>query len=195
MPHWGDPTALPISIFGIQEFGEWSSTSSTGSPNLYNADNVYTRIPWGDINPDGAQITAATSRVEQRTAMSPALKNSFLDQASAQLVIGGMSDGHLTNLRRMLGLPASTHTGDLTAGSPTAEELRVKGRLIGTQQHRLYIKTLGPLGTRYYYFPIAQVADIGPQVYNRAGHFEPGGTFDLLEDSQQDNYWARDETT
>lgn len=183
----------PISISGIEEFGEWSSTSVSGNANEFNDDNVYTHIPWGDINPDGAQITASVSRVEQRTAMSPALKDSFLDQAGAQLVIGGMSDGHLTNLMRMLGLPTSALTGDLSADpTPTKEVLRVKGRLIGTEKRRLYIKTKGPLAPRYYYFPVAQVADIGPQVYNRAGHFEPGATFDLLEDAQQDNYWVED---
>ena len=184
----------PISISGIVEFGEWASTSAGGDPNTYNADNVYTHTPWGDINPDGAQITGQVSRVEQRTAMSPALKDSFLDQAGAQLVIGGMSDGHLTNLMRMLGLPASALTGDLSAGTPTKETLIVKGRELGSVKRRLYIKANGPLAPRYYYFPVAQIADIGPQVYNRAGHFEPGATFDLLEDAAQINYWVEDLT-
>lgn len=196
--HWGDPAASPISIHGIVEFGEWTSTSSTGTADAYNTDNVYVTVPWGDINPAGARITAATSKIEQRTAMSAALKDSFLDQATAQLVIGGMSDGHLTNLRRMMGLPESVgavtlHSGNLEASpTPSKETLRVQGRYLGSQEYQLYIRSIGPLGDRYYYFPSAKVVDIGEQVYNRAGYLEPGATFDLYEDAQYDNYWIED---
>ena len=195
MPHWGDPTALPISIVGIQELGEWTSTSSTGSPNEHNTDNVYTRIPWGDINPDGARVTASVSRLEQRTAMSPALKDSRLNQTTMQLAIGGLSDGHLTNIRRALGLPDASHTGDLTDSPATAEELLISGRLIGTVTRLLYVKAFGPLGARYFYIPRAQVADIGEVVWSREGYLEPGVTFDMLENDQQLVGWYRDETS
>ena len=195
MPHWGDPTAVQTPIVGISEFGEWTSTSSTGSPNEYNADNVYARVPWGDINPSGAQITATVSRIEQRSAMSPALRDSFLNQATMQLVIGGLSDSHLTNIRRALGLPDASHTGDLTDSPPTSETLLISGRDIGTVTRQLYLKAFGPLGARYFYAPRAQVADIGALLFNREGYQEPGVTFDLLENDDTHVGWYVDETS
>lgn len=175
------PIESQVSIHGISEFGEWTanSTAAGGVTSTYNSDNVYTESSWGYTSEEGARVVPSVTRVEQRSGQSASLIDSFIESVGAQLEVNLLS-GHLTNLKRMLGLPDTALTGDLT--SPTDEILVVDGSALGTVEQQLYMKTMGPIGPRTYYFPRAKVASFPELQHTRTDYFEPNATFDLYEE-------------
>ena len=191
---------MPITsytpIHGIAAFGSWAATSVTagGATSQYNDDNIYTKTSWGYTSEEGARIVPTVNRVEQRSGQSAAVLDSFIESVGGQLQIRMLS-GHLENLRRMMGMPSSQLTGDLSAGTPTKEVLRVSGSALGTEEQQLYVETMGPLGPRTYYFPRAKVSSFPEQTHSRTEYFEPNATFDLYEETEGgDIYWIEDAT-
>jgi hypothetical protein len=190
---------MPITsytpIHGISAFGSWTATSVTaggGATTAHNADNIYTKTSWGYTSEEGARIVPTVNRIEQRSGQSAAVLDSFIESVSGQLQIRMLS-GHLENLRRMMGLPASALTGDLSAGTPTKEVLRVSGALLGTEEQQLYVETMGPLAARTYFFPRAKVSSFPEQTHSRTEYFEPNASFDLYEETVgNDLYWVED---
>ena len=186
------PNTTETGIFGLSAIGEWTSTSVTGNDDEYNTDNVYTLTPWGHVTDAGVQESNNVTKLEIGAATTAAILHSFLIQAGQQLTFA-MTSGTLTNVRRMLGLPSSALTGDLSAGTPTKETLLISGSQLGTEEYQLYYSTPGFLGPRTVFFPRARVADFGQRVINRQGVFSPGATFDILENSQGYLAWYEDD--
>lgn len=187
------PISTQVSIHGILEIGEWTALDDTaGDPTKeYNATNVYTRTSWGFTSEEGARIVPSVSTITQRSGQSAIIVDSFISEAGAQLQVALLS-GTLLNLRRLMGLPSSAHTGDLSAGEPTDETLIVKGGELGSEERSLYIKTMGPLGPRTYYIPRAKVASFPEQAHSRTEYFEPNATFDVYENDAGEVYWVVD---
>jgi hypothetical protein len=182
-----------VSIHGIMEFGEWSATSviAGGDTIEHNTDNIYTLVPYGFTSEEGARITPSVSTVQQRSGQSAIIVDSFISEAGAQLGVRLLS-GTLTVLRRLLGLPTSALTGDLAAGTPTAETLIVRGGELGTEEKSLYMKTMGPLGPRTYYLPRCKVASFPELAHSRTEYFEPNATFDVYENDAGEVFWVVD---
>jgi hypothetical protein len=182
-----------VSIHGILEFGSWVATSVTagGATVEHNADNIYTRTSWGFTSEEGARITPNVSRIEQRSGQSAVIVDSFISEAGARLGVRMLS-ATLTQLRRMMGLPGSALTGDLSAGTPTDETLIIRGGELGTEEQSLYIRTMGPLGPRTYYIPRAKVASFPEQSHSRTEYFEPNAEFDIYENEAGEVYWIVD---
>lgn len=188
------PITSQVSIHGIAEFGDWTATSTTagGATGTHNADNVYTENSWGYTSEEGGRIVPTVNRIEQRSGQSAALIDSFIESIGGQLQIRMLS-GHLTNLKRMLGLPDASLTGDLADVTPTKETLLVDGSLLGSVEQKLYMKTMGPLGPRTYYFPRAKVASFPEMAHSRTEYFEPNAAFDLYEeDVNALLFWVED---
>lgn len=189
---------MPITsytpIHGITGFGTWTALDApAGDPtSTYNEANVYTKTPWGYTSEEGARIVPTVARTEQRSGQSPAVLDSFVTQVGGQLQVRLLS-GHLENLRRMMGLPTSQLTGDLSDATPSKEVLKVKGSLLGTEEQQLYVETMGPMGPRTYFFPRAKVASFPEQAHSRTEYFEPNANFDLYEEEEGGLlYWVED---
>lgn len=181
-------------IHGVSAFGTFTATSGGDDTKTYNADNIYTKTSWGYTSEEGARIVPTVNRIEQRSGQSAAVLDSFIESVGGQLQIRMLS-GHLTNLRRMMGLPSSSLTGDLSAGSPTKEVLLVSGAELGTEEQQLYLETMGPRGARTYFFPRAKVTSFPEQAHSRTEYFEPNGSFDLYEEETGGLlYWIEDAT-
>lgn len=182
-----------VSIHGIMEFGSYTATSVTagGDTLEHNADNVYTLNSWGFTSEEGARITPNVSRIEQRSGQSAVIVDSFISEAGARLGVRMLS-GTLTQLKRMMGLPDSALSGDLSAGTPTKETLIVRGSELGSEEQSLYMKTMGPLGPRTYYIPRAKVASFPEQSHSRTEYFEPNAEFDIYENDAGEVYWIED---
>lgn len=190
------PNTAYTPIHGIEDFGTWTATSVTagGATSAYNDDNIYTLTSWGYTSEEGGRIVPSVNRIEQRSGQSAAVLDSFIESVGGQLQVRLLS-GHLENLRKMMGLPTSALTGDLSAGPPTKEVLRVSGSQLGTEEQQLYLQTMGYLGPRIYYFPRAKVASFPEQTHSRTEYYEPNAAFDLYEETVgNDLYWIEDAT-
>lgn len=181
-------------IHGIAAFGSWTATSDGEPTNTYNEDNVYTKTSWGYTSQEGGRIVPNVNRIEQRSGQSPAVLHSFIESIGGQLQVRMLS-GHLTNLRRMMGLPASALTGDHTAEPATKEVLIVQGSQLGTEEQQLYMETMAFLGPRTYFFPRAKVGSFPEMAHARTEYFEPNAAFDLYEDEATGRlFWVEDAT-
>lgn len=185
-----NPVTDPFYLHGISEIGEWTATSVTdgGATDTYNADNIYTRTPWGTTAEDGARITADVSREELRGGQSPALLDSFITGVGGQVELRSVT-ANLETLRRMLGLPSS----DLVGTLPGAKEvLTLTGANLGSEEVALYIKTDGPVAPRYHYFPRAKVSSFPEMAFSRTAYFTPSATYDLYENAAGLLGWIED---
>jgi hypothetical protein len=188
------PITSDESIIGIRKIGTWTSTSVTGGApgaNRYNADNVYTKTPLGRPASDGAKITPSINKVKQRAGDSGGVVDSAISEYDLRLefkLLGAV----LNNLRIMLGLPSTALTGDLSAGTPTAEHLVVKGTELGTQSFRFYIECNGPAGPRTFYFPLCSIESLMEININKGAHMEPGAGWEILEDADGNAWWTID---
>lgn len=187
------PLDKQVSIHGITDIGEWTATNNGEDTNQYHADNVYTETSWGLTSEEGARITESVSTVKQRSGQSAGVVDSFISEYDAQLQIM-LLDGQLNTLRRLMGLPTAALTGDLGGTSPTPEVLVVRGSEIGSEERQIYVRCMGPLGPRTYYFPRAKLATPPEKVHGKTAHFEPSATFDLAENDAdpRELYWIID---
>lgn len=180
-------------IHGIFEIGTWSSSSVAGGApraNMFNADNVYTLTPWATTDETGAIIRPGVQKVDLYGGQSTALLDSFINRVTASLQVNFVS-GTLDIIKKMWGLPDSSHTGDL--GAATNETLRVNAAEIGTQERRIYVKAAGGGdGPRTWYFPRAKPSDLTELAISKTDYLKPGGAFDLLENLDRDMFWAID---
>lgn len=187
------PLSQQVSIHGITDIGEWTATSVTegggGNTVNHNDDNVYTETSWGLTSEEGARIVPSVNSVQQRSGQSAAVIDSFISEGTAQLQVR-LLDGQLQTLKRLMGLPDSALTGDLS--SPSDETLIVKGSELGVVEKSIYVRTMGPLGPRTYYIPRCKVASLPEMAHARTEYFEPNATFDLYENDNGELYWAID---
>lgn len=180
-----------VSIHGILEFGAWTAVAGSDPTNEYDEALVYTLTPWGYTSEEGARITPNVTTVTQRSGQSAAVVSSFISEASAQLGVRLLS-ASLLNLKRLMGLPDTALTGDLTADED--ETLIVRGAELGSVEQQLYLRTMGPFGPRTYYMPRAKVASFPEITHARTEFFEPNATFDLLENEAGQMFWIHDPT-
>lgn len=181
-----------VSLIGIYEIGEWTAVDDGGQPtNVHSETNVYTETPWGRPARPGGRIIPNVQRLNHEAGDSPGVLDSIISSFAAQLEIS-LAAGHLENIRRMMGLPASALTGDLSATTPTAEHLVVRADELGTEELQLYVRSMGPLGPRTTYFPRCRVANPSEVNLNRDNWLEPTATFDLYENANREFYWHID---
>lgn len=189
------PLTADRYIHGIYEIGEWTSNSVAGGApraNMYNDDNVYTLTPWATTDETGAVIRPAVRKVDLYGGQSAALLDSFINQVTASLQCNFVS-GTLDIIKKMWGLPNAAHTGDLGAGTPTKEVLRVNAAEIGTEERRIYVKAMGGGdGPRTWFFPRAKPSDLSELAISKTDYLKPGGAFDLYENADRDLFWAED---
>lgn len=180
-----------VSIIGLYELGTWTATKAAVATNEYDATNIYTLSKWGRPAKSGAKITPSVTTIKHEAGDSPGIIGSHVTDYGAQVGIGLLS-AHLENVRRSMGLPSSALSGDLSAGTPTAETLVVRGDEIATEEIQLYVKSMGPLGPRTTYFPRAKVANLAELMMARDSYTEPQCTFDLYENQAGELYWHVD---
>lgn len=189
------PLTADRYIHGIYEIGEWSATSVTaggGDTQLFNDDNVYTLTPWATTDGTGAVIRPAVQKVDLYGGQSTALLDGFISQVTASLQVNFVS-GVLDIIKKMWGLPDTAHTGDLGAGTPTKEVLRVNAAEIGTQERQMYVKAMGGGdGPRTWFFPRCKPSDLTELALSKTDYLKPGGAFDLFENADRDLFWAED---
>lgn len=182
-----------VSLHGILDIGEWTATSVTagGATKEYNDDNVYTEKSWGFTSEEGGRIVPSVSTIQQRSGQSAIIVDSFISEAGAQLQVALLS-GTLTNLKRLMGLPDSALTGDLTDDPATDEVLIVRGGELGQTEKGIYMRTMGPGGPRTYYLPRCKVASFPELAHSRTEYFEPNATFDVYENDAGEVFWIED---
>lgn len=190
------PLTADRYIHGIYEIGSWTALDDTAGEdtNQYNATNVYTLTPWATTDETGAVIRPGVQKVDLYGGQSTALLDSFINQVTASLQVNFVS-GTLDIIKKMWGLPDSAHTGDLSAGTPTKEVLRVNAADIGTEERQIYVKAMGGGdGPRTWFFPRAKPSDLSELALSKTDYLKPGGAFDLYENADRDLFWAEDAT-
>lgn len=104
-------------------------------------------VKWGATEEDGAELRINGQTVDVRSGQSRVLEDQFLSAIDMELVMR-LQYTDLLNVARALGLDDTAVTGDLNAGTPTAEVLEALQTAIGKTERYLYIITPGPKSTR-----------------------------------------------
>ena len=125
-----------------------------------------------DLGPtaqDGVTIEYGGSNLDTFSGQSTAMVASEPVTRTIAIVIKHLA-GDLRVKRFALGLPASAHTGDLQAGTPTAEVLAIRQNEMGTLSASLSITSPGPKGPRTKVFPLVrtqpQLTEVNSQSAN-----------------------------
>lgn len=136
-------------------------------------------VTWGATQKDGVTVQLSLSRTELRSGQSALKLASHVTEVGVQLSFR-MVESALQALGYMLGLAAAKFTGDLTAGTPTAESLIIDGTL-GSQELKLYALGVGPASTRRIEAARAVLSDPGSLAVADNAYMQPAVAFNLLE--------------
>jgi len=136
-------------------------------------------VPWGETQKDGVTLQLSLSRVEAMSGQSTLKLASHVTEVGVQLGIR-MVESALEALGYMMGLAAAKFTGDLTAGTPTAEVLTVDGSL-GSQELQLYAEGIGAASTRRVDAARAVLSNPGSLAMADNAYWQPSVEFGLLE--------------
>jgi hypothetical protein len=137
-----------------------------------------TDVPWGRTAEDAVSIQLNVQTVELYSAQSVMAEDSGVTQVGMQLGINGI-DGSLQNIGRVLGLPDSAFTGDLSAS--TNEVLTFDKDDIGASALALYSKGPGPLSSvRRIDAPNCKLASAGALAQAKTGWMLPSAVFNIL---------------
>ncbi len=123
-------------LLGISEIGH--VTDPYGTP----AD-----VKWGATEQNGAEFRANGQTVDVRSGQSMVLEDVFMSALDIEVVVR-LQYSDLLNVARALGLADNAVSGDLNAGSPTAEVLEALQTTWGKTERYVYIITPGPKSTR-----------------------------------------------
>lgn len=156
-------------LIGINALG--SFTGSDPGP--------FTDTAWGNTQQDGVQVQFNTESAELQSGQATMLESVNLVRASMSLVFA-LVVAELTVFQRLLGLPTSTFSGDLAAGTPVAEKITLGTGNLGTREDQLYIVGPGPASTRTVRGFRCRVSDLGELAFASNTFQTPGATWDVL---------------
>ncbi len=143
-----------------------------------------TDVPWGETQKDGVTLQLSLSRVDIRSGQSALKLASHVTEVGVQMAFK-MVESALQRLNYMLGQAAAKFTGDLTAGTPTAESVVIDTGL-GSQELVLYAEGVGPASTRRVDAKRAVLTDPGSLAISDNAYTLPAVTFELLQPTTGD---------
>lgn len=138
-----------------------------------------TDVAWGETQKDGVTLQLSLSRVEAMSGQSALKLASHVTEVGVQMAFS-MVESALNVIQYMMGLASAKFSGDLTAGTPTAEALVIDGTL-GSEELVLYAEGIGPASTRRIDAKRAVLSDPGSLVMADNAYMLPAVTFDLLQ--------------
>ena len=152
-------------LIGVNEVGEVVGSTDTS---------------WGRTQEDGVALQLTANTVDLMSGQAYMKEDVRLTSAQLQIV-AGLIFSELTNLRRLLGLPAAALTGDLThATTPTAEVLSILPNTLGTEEKKIYALGAGPVSTRRIEAARARAVNFGELRMAKNAFTLPQTTWEIL---------------
>jgi hypothetical protein len=135
-------------------------------------------VPWGKTQEDAVTLQLNVTTVDLYSSQSKMPEDTGITQVGMQLTINSI-DAALRNVGRVLGLPDSAFTGDLSAD--TNEVLAFADDTIGETERAIYSKGPGPLlSTRRIDASRCKLASAGPLSQSKTGWMLPTCTWNVL---------------
>jgi hypothetical protein len=136
-------------------------------------------VTFGRTTPDGVSIVFSGNELEVESGQSTFLEQLFSTSDRIAVTVN-LLFADLVNLREVLGLPESALTGDLNAGTPTAEVLAILEANMRTRTDVLYVLAPGPTSTRRYLFNRAKLRGGATITHGRDNHTVLTATWEVL---------------
>lgn len=117
-------------------------------------------VSWGRTTPEGVSLQLGVQSVDLESAQTLMEVDTGITRVTVNIVIRLVSAA-LQVIQRAFGMSATAFTGDLTAGTPLAEQLDIADTDLGSQEQQLYSLGPGPASTRRITVYRAKVSDLG----------------------------------
>jgi hypothetical protein len=138
-----------------------------------------TDVPWGKTLKNGAEVAHGAANLMTESGQDLYPVDSSPTGRTTQLTLRLLYSDLLVYLAAF-GLPTGALTGDLQAGTPTAEVLSVLQSQMGTVERKLYLLTPGPKGPRRRVYERCKVRGEFREVLDRENNMAIEMTFDVL---------------
>lgn len=148
--------------------------------------------PFGNTQQEGVVLQLSTETADLMSGQAKVMEDVNLVEASMELQIN-LVEAALQAIQELYGLPAGNFSGDLTAGSPTEEQLDLDEN-IGTQEETIYALGPGPSSTRRIEGQRCRISDLGGLTMASDSYMLPQATWQVLNPTSGVPLFIRDNT-
>lgn len=135
-------------------------------------------VPWGKAAEEAVELQFGVTTVDLYSSVGKLPEDTGITRVEGSLQINGI-DGALQNIGRMLGMPDTAFSGDLSAS--VDELLQFDQDDIGEQERSLYSLGVGALASvRRIAAPRCKLVDVGPLAQSKTGWMVPQARWRFL---------------
>lgn len=150
-----------------------------GVNSIGEHDGAGTDTDWGRTQESGASLQLAVTKQTLMGGQSKMAEDVHISAVEMSVQFNALFS-ELEKLQLMLGIAASQFTGDLSAGTPTAEELAIDQDSIGGVEKGIFVEGPGPSSTRRLEAERALLGDVGDLQWSDTEWQLPQVNWDIL---------------